>query len=92
MITKTTLKKLEKAKFPQYIDGILIPNPNLSDLIDACALGFNKLIYKVEINKKGRKTEWEAVPNKKLRKGKKNQTAKTPEEALAKLWLELIRK
>lgn len=88
-LTEETLNKLQEAKFPQYIDTPQIINPTLSELIQACGKGFRNLILHTQFNKKLEKP-WEAIPNKKLRPNKKSKKGHTPEEAVAKLWLELI--
>lgn len=90
MIKEETLTKLKEEQFPQYIDKVLIPNPTLTELINACGLGFRTLILHTQYRKTLKKP-WEAVPNKKLRPNKKSQSAETPEEAVALLWLELIK-
>jgi hypothetical protein len=90
-MNKEILKRLQGAKFPQYITGKVILNPNLSELITACGLGFRTLILHTQF-KKTLKKPWEAVPNKKLRPSKKGKSGETPEDAVALLWLELISK
>ncbi len=90
-MTPETLKKLQEARFPQYIDGTLIPFPTMSDIIIACGRGFRTLIRHTDHRKKLYKP-WEAVPNKKLRPDKKSKNAETPDETVALLWLELVDK
>jgi hypothetical protein len=90
-IEQDTLNKLRELKFPQYITGEIILNPTLSELIQACGMGFRNLILHTQFSKRLEKP-WEAVPNKKLRPTKKSKKGHTPEEAIAKLWIELVNK
>lgn len=90
-MTYELAKKLKEAGFPQdgkgmwYADnpngeGDAVYSPTLSELIEACE---NKLWMLERIDG----VAWEAYPY--VSVGKGSELGKTPEEAVAKLWLTL---
>lgn len=66
------------------LEGNLYPEPTLSELIEACGDRFSRVIQTFE--PKGWEAKSTDVPQRIERKGK------TPEEAVAKLWLALNKK
>lgn len=62
--------------------------PTLSELIDVCGEDFRMLLLHTQYKKK-LSEPWETIPNKKRRPEIKGCKGKTPEEAVANLWLVL---
>lgn len=64
--------------------------PTLSELIEACGYPFRALVLHTVNEEKHPEGEWHAKARRPIVGKKfKNQRGKSPEEAVAKLWLEL---
>lgn len=90
MLTYDTIKQLKKAGFPNKtkthsFDWYLYSEPNLSDLIRTCGDGIDALLRIQDTN--GHK--WRAIHSNGIKKPEDDGLGKTPEEAVAKLWLEI---
>lgn len=78
--------KLRNAQFPYKDPSVIVPDwnenffvvPTLSELIEACGKGFIYLAQNDDYS------EWKSCGD-----GLEERTGKTPEEAVAKLWLAL---
>lgn len=94
-MTYELAKQLEEAGFPQKVTGSYVGKgsglkreqvriPTLTELVEACGKGFLSLV---------RKSHWEVYGCQQFEGGMQLFTeGSSPEEAVAKLWLELNKK
>lgn len=99
MIEYQLAQQLKNAGFPKDIqfeevgvsqlsyDIKVVNAPTLSELIEACGDGFRSLTYHSKRTEESTYRRWIAKSG--TRTGKFLKTGKTPEEAVAKLWLAL---
>lgn len=87
-MTYELAKQLKDADFPHEMQWVR-KVPTLSELIEACGHGLQSLINNFYNEEKG----WIAFTNTKNQLGERMEIwGETPEEAVAKLWLELKKK
>lgn len=75
------------------IDGIEYYSPTLSELIDACGVGFDSLTTDSRGKRFSSDIHWYAKGNMTIHtSGRKSKGGKTPEEAVARLYIALNEK